>query len=191
MPCQQPPRVCHAGSRRGQAVPAAAAGRPCRQPPLAGPAAVGRRAPARPLAASAVPGCAGRGARRELHLLPPANPDRGRRWEWHCGTGEWRLRYLSHPRHVRSRTFRHMHGPQPAGHGPGHPHCGSVERVRAEGRACALSGARARGGARGGAHMGGLCVRAERRTEGARGSTVHARGATLSVSRALRASTMP
>jgi hypothetical protein len=92
-------------SRRGQSVPATAAGRPCRQSPrarrgAAGPEAHAGRAGSRgPTCAGQSMGRPGRGARRELHLLPPANPAGGRRWEWRGGTrrgerGELGLRSL-------------------------------------------------------------------------------------------------
>jgi hypothetical protein len=225
----QPPRACRASNRRGPSVPAAEAGRPCRQQRRAGragshrgpavPAATAagrassRREPAVPEAAAgrlgrpgrqpwadvrrpdhwpqaAVAGCVDRGARRELHLLPTASPAGGRRWEWRGGKGtcELGLCSLSHPSHVRSRTFRRMHGPQ-----------GTDRHIRTAAalRACARAERRARAersGARRSARgsTAPTCMHAERRARvlAARFLAVHARRATHSVSRAHSAPTM-
>jgi hypothetical protein len=182
-------------------MPAAAAGRPCRQPPRASRDGSHRGPGRQPWADMCRPVHRSQDAPVEepagncISFRQPTLPEEGggSGVGGRGGTCELGLRSLSHPRHVRSRTFRRMHGPQ-----------GTDRHIRTAAalRACALSGARARAlsGAR-------ACARAERRAcmraracaraersgarRGARGSTVHARGATRSVSRAHRASTMP
>jgi hypothetical protein len=174
MPCQQPQRAGRASSCRGQAVPAAAAGRPCRQPPRAdragsrrgpgrqpwaGPAAVGRRAPAKPLAASC-----GRRMRRSRSPPGTASPSDSQAEptlpEEGGGSGvvgrvSWDYAFSPIRRTCVRGPFRRMQGPQ-----------GTDRHIRTAAALStyARSGARARGAARGGARMGAVhyaCVRSD------------------------------
>jgi hypothetical protein len=178
-PCQQPPRAGRAGSRRGPAVPAAAAGRAGSRGPTCAGQSIGRKL----RRSRSPPGTASQPCRRKevgvawgkgvgrVSWNYALSPIRGT-----CGRGPFAActgrRARTGTSALRQRSVRAR----------------GAARVRAERRACAraraLSGACVHACALSGARA---CARAERSgaRRGARGSTVHARGATRSVSSAL------
>ena len=150
--CQQPPLTGRAGSRSGQ---------PCRQPPRTGRAG-SCRGPAGPAAAagragSRGPTCAGQTIGHKLRsqdasieepagncisFRQPTLPEEGGGIGVGGRGGTCELGLRSLPSEARAVADLSPHA-RAAGHGPAHPHCGSVARVRAERRACARAERRA------------------------------------------------